>query len=128
MDKDKLSRRELMKKLGQTGLALAGMELLSGLPLGQEENEALAAGKQSVVAVASKGTVAQKVKNAVDKLGGMSQFVKKGAKVVIKPNGAWACPPEPCEQPIHGNCFHTMSPRISPAARACASRSAGMSA
>lgn len=94
MKTDKCDRREMMSRMGKAGLALAGFEMLAGgVPaLAAEGGKARVEGP--AVAVASSGTVMQKVKSAIDKLGGIGRFVKKGAKVVIKPNGAWACPPQ----------------------------------
>ena len=48
-----------------------------------------------VIAVASKGRTAKdKVRAAVEALGGMGKFVKPGSKVLLKPNAAFSQPPE----------------------------------
>ena len=51
--------------------------------------------KPDLVAVRD-GTRAAMLDRAIDTLGGMSAFVKKGQKVVIKPNIGWDKPPEIC--------------------------------
>ncbi len=89
----KLNRRELIKKAGAMGLALAGIELLTTLDLFNLVERAEAA-VQSTLVVASKGTTQAKVFRAVTKLGGIQKFVKSGAKVLIKPNAAWSRTPE----------------------------------
>ncbi|MCE1248733.1 MAG: DUF362 domain-containing protein [Firmicutes bacterium] len=90
---DGINRRDLLIKAAALGLSVAGIELLSNTDLLRMVETAEAAGKP-VVAVASKGSVTSMVVKVVDKLGGMSRFVKKGAKVVIKPNIGWARNPE----------------------------------
>ena len=90
---EKLDRRELMKKAGRFGLALAGIELISTLDLFNMVSKAEAAVKPTLV-VSSKGSIHAKVFRAVAKLGGIQKFVKKGAKVLIKPNAAWSRTPD----------------------------------
>jgi uncharacterized protein (DUF362 family) len=84
-------RREMLKKIGRTGLALAGIELLSGMGLFSAGVEA---SSSSTVAVASGNNISQMVTKVVNQLGGMGRFVKRGAKVVIKPNVSFARTPE----------------------------------
>jgi uncharacterized protein (DUF362 family) len=50
--------------------------------------------QQPVVVVAEKDKPAELVRKAIKALGGMSRFVKKGNRVLIKPNIAFARPPE----------------------------------
>jgi uncharacterized protein (DUF362 family) len=69
------------------GLVAAGVGGLRGLT---EEAEAA----QPTIAVASKREPAALVKAAVDALGGMRKFVKKGDVVLVKPNIGWARRPE----------------------------------
>ena len=47
-----------------------------------------------VIAVASKRDPAGLVRAAMEALGGIGKFVRPGAKVLVKPNIAWACRPE----------------------------------
>lgn len=78
-----VTRREFIK----TGsVAAAGVALSSVNVLAQDK-------KKSVVAVA-KGKPEEIVKKAVDALGGMQAFVKKGDRVVLKANMGFPNPPE----------------------------------
>ena len=81
-----MKRRELLRRLG-LGVAAVG---LGQVALGQR------AGKQQqpVVVVAEKDKPAELVRKAIKALGGMGKFVKKGNRVLIKPNIAFARPPE----------------------------------
>ena len=80
-----MKRRELLRRLG-LGVAAVG---LGQFALGQK------AGKQQpVVVVAEKDRPAELVRKAIKALGGMGKFVKKGNRVLIKPNIAFARPPE----------------------------------
>lgn len=88
-----LSRRELIRKAGGLGLALAGIELMTTLDLFNMVESVEAAVKPTLV-VASKGSAQAMVFRAVAKLGGIQKFVKSGAKVLIKPNAAWSRTPE----------------------------------
>lgn len=88
-----INRRELLTKAAALGLSIAGLELLSNTDLLKVVDTAEAAGKP-MLALASKGSVTSMVVKVIDKLGGMSRFVKKGARVVIKPNIGWARNPE----------------------------------
>ena len=88
MEKNRFDRREMLKKIGRTGVTVAGLSLAgASLPTG-----AMAQSEKSKVIVAHNGTMFNKILNSINKLGGVSKFIKKGAKVVIKPNGAWARP------------------------------------
>jgi uncharacterized protein (DUF362 family) len=90
MGKHDVTRRGFMKRAIGAGLAACGMaELigLDGLP------PAEAAGVPTIV-VASKKSPAQLVQAAMAALGGMESFVKRGARVLVKPNMAWARRPE----------------------------------
>jgi uncharacterized protein (DUF362 family) len=79
-----LSRREFLRRAGIAGAAC-------GLGLWHLE-EVEAAGP--ILSVATKGTPEALVKKAIDGLGGIGKFVKRGNSVVIKPNLAWARSPE----------------------------------
>lgn len=89
---DKLTRRDFLRKAGlagafTTGLAIAGDDFL-------EMMEQAHAAPAPTLSVASKGDIEALVKKAIDGLGGIGKFVKKGNSVVIKPNLAWARAPE----------------------------------
>lgn len=88
---EKYSRREFLKRTGIAGAAVYGTGL--GLFGAIDEAEAAAAAT-STMAIASKGTPGELVRKAVNALGGMKKFVKKGNTVLIKPNIAWAQTPE----------------------------------
>jgi len=88
---DKFSRREFFRKAGIIGVSTVGFGLAGGPLFNLFEDEAEAAG--SVLSVASGGNPEEMVKRAVDGLGGISRFVKKGNSVCIKPNLAWARKP-----------------------------------
>lgn len=83
-----VKRRELLRRLG-FGLAAVGLGQISvAQKAGQQ--------RSSVLAVAEKDSPANLVRKAIKALGGMSKFVKKGNTVLIKPNMAFARPPEVC--------------------------------
>jgi uncharacterized protein (DUF362 family) len=81
-EKTDLTRRQFLKATA-VGLA-AG---LAGLP------EPLAAAEEVDLAVIS-GEPAQATRRALEALGGLSRFVKRGQRVVIKPNMSFARSPE----------------------------------
>ncbi len=80
-----MKRRELLRQLG-LGVVAAG---LGQVALGQKTGK-----QQPVVVVAEKDKPAELVRKAIKALGGMGKFVKKGNSVLIKPNIAFARPPE----------------------------------
>ena len=85
---DAFTRREFLRRIGivsaaTCGLGLAGGELLELL----EEAEAAA---RPTLSIASGGSADALVKKAIDGLGGIKKFVKRGNSVVVKPNLAWA--------------------------------------
>lgn len=86
-----MKRRELLRNLG-LGLTLGG---LGGFSEAQRVRR-VSTQQSSVVVVAGKDRPAALVRKAIKALGGMSKFVKKGNTVVIKPNMAFARPPEVC--------------------------------
>ena len=88
---DRFSRREFLRRAGIVSAAVGGLTLAGDEILGFLE-EAEAASK-STLAIASKGSPEVLVKKAIDGLGGIGKFVKKGGSVVIKPNLAWARTP-----------------------------------
>lgn len=88
----KIDRREFLRRAGilavtTAGLGIAGDDLLDIL----EEAEAAT---RPTLSVASGSGIETMVKKAIDGIGGIGKFVKKGQSVVIKPNLAWARTPE----------------------------------
>lgn len=117
----RIPRREFFKSSAKAGLALAGLGALPGAAaLAQEAAKAAeaatpaaAAGTGSTVAPAAAGSTsapavagksqawiveseypAEAVKKALELAGGMSKYVAKGERVVLKPNMGWARTPE----------------------------------
>lgn len=86
--KKRLNRREFIKgaTLGVT-LPLMTNPLHFYGTLARAEEE-------TTLVIAEKGTPAQLLQAAMNLIGGMTRFVKKGQKVVIKANIAWARTPE----------------------------------
>jgi uncharacterized protein (DUF362 family) len=76
----KLTRREMLEGMAAAAAAAT-------LPAGE-----LFAGAENMVGF--KGDPAESVKKAIETLGGISKFVAKGDKVVIKPNMGFASPPD----------------------------------
>ncbi len=87
---DKFTRREFLRRAGIVSAATYGLTLVGDEMLGFLE-EAEAAGP--IMTIAWNGSIEARVKKAVDGLGGMGKFVKKGSSVAIKPNIAWARSP-----------------------------------
>lgn len=89
---NRLSRREFLRRAGVVsaatcGFTLVGEEIL-GFLAGAE------AASKSTLSIASSGSPEVLVQKAVDGLGGIGKFVKRGNSVLIKPNLAWARTPE----------------------------------
>lgn len=82
-----------MASLARSGFLLAAGGLLSALPPGMKK-EAFAIPGRSLVAVSSSGSVMEKVRKAIDGIGGIGRFVRKGNRVVLKPNAGWTRRPE----------------------------------
>ena len=89
---DRFSRREFLRRAGIAGVSAYGLSLVGDELLGLTDEAEAAA--RPVLAVASKRSPETLVRQAVNGLGGIKKFVRKGAKVVIKPNLAWARTPE----------------------------------
>lgn len=86
--KQKLTRRQFMK--GAVVVASAPL-IMDALPF--YETLAHASGEADLV-IAKNGTPARLLQAAMTPMGGMGRFVKKGQRVVIKANIAWARTPE----------------------------------
>jgi uncharacterized protein (DUF362 family) len=83
----KISRRQFIK-----GAAVSALPLFSGsLPF---YGSLARAAEEADLVVAKNGSPSQLLQAAMAPLGGMGRFVKKGQRVVIKANIAWARKPE----------------------------------
>jgi len=80
-----IDRRSFLKNLAVAGAALA---FAKPLKANAQTEKAI-----DLVAVMG-GEPDAMFKKAIDELGGMGKFVKKGSKVVVKPNIGWDKPPE----------------------------------
>ena len=87
MDKNKINRREFIKKSAEAAACAAVGMTLPGL-----YGRTAIAGQQPNIVVAN-GAPGPATRAAVDAMGGMGQFVKSGSKVVIKPNMSFPNPP-----------------------------------
>ncbi len=84
-----IDRRKFLKIAGMAGVAVSGM-IESPFLFGAEKN----AKSGLDLAVVQKGDPAALVQKAIEMMGGISRFVKKGNKVVVKPNIGWDRVPE----------------------------------
>ena len=89
---DRLSRREFLRRAGIVSAATCGFTLVGDEILGFLE--VAEAASKSTLSIASSGSPEVLVQKAIDGLGGMGKFVKRGNSVLIKPNFAWARTPE----------------------------------
>ncbi|MDQ7824739.1 MAG: DUF362 domain-containing protein [Candidatus Eremiobacteraeota bacterium] len=87
--KNELTRREALEKLARLGLAAAGTAVLSALPGGISQAQPAA----SKIVVAKDGNLYGRLINALKPFGGIERFVRKGSKVLLKPNIGWAREP-----------------------------------
>jgi len=85
------SRRDFLRRAGIVGASAVGFALAGDDLLGVLESAQAA---PPILSVASKASPERLVEKAINGLGGIRKFVKKGAKVVIKPNLAWIRAPE----------------------------------
>lgn len=88
MKRSGMNRREFLKKSAECAAYTAAAMTLTGMPKGAEAAET---GPDLVVANGSPGPA---TRAAVEAMGGMSRYVRPGAKVVIKPNMSFPNPPE----------------------------------
>jgi uncharacterized protein (DUF362 family) len=85
--RENVTRREFLKRAAALGVGALGIEhLLAG-----KHVEAAAA---PTIAVASKKSPAELVRASIHAVGGIGKFVRKGQRVVIKPNIGWARRPD----------------------------------
>jgi len=85
----RLSRRDFLGACAKGGLVLGAAVSAPGLVLDAIASEQV----RPRVAVAN-GSPEQAVKQAIEALGGISNFVKPGDRVLLKPNMSFANPPE----------------------------------
>jgi uncharacterized protein (DUF362 family) len=78
-----ITRREFVQVAAGTAIIAAGASA----------QDAIKSGSKSEVYV-GKGTAQEILPKIVEKMGGISQYVKPGARVIIKPNMSFANPPE----------------------------------
>jgi hypothetical protein len=76
-----IDRRQFLKIAGMAGVAISGM---MDYPLVSKADTKVATPMD--LAVVHNGDPAMLVQRAIDMLGGISKFVKKGNVVVVKPN------------------------------------------
>lgn len=84
--RDGLTRREFIRDAARAGAGAATVGAFAGRAWGAEPRPRLA--------VVRKGAPADMARKAIEALGGMKTFVKRGDVVVVKPNMAWERRPE----------------------------------
>jgi uncharacterized protein (DUF362 family) len=90
---DKISRREFLIRGAALGLAYGGLGLISTPSILKAVTEP-ASSTTLDLAAAKGGDPAKNTMKAIQALGGIERFVRKGNKVVLKPNCLAANPPE----------------------------------
>jgi uncharacterized protein (DUF362 family) len=93
MKKDKISRRDFLIRGASAGLTCAGLGLISTPSLLRAAVEPVLTGSLDL-AIAKGGDPASNTVKAIEALGGIERFVKKGNTVAIKPNPISAIGPE----------------------------------
>jgi uncharacterized protein (DUF362 family) len=95
--KNKLSRREFLKQSSLFAGVVAGsslpLNIITAAKAGQSPATTPSSAKSSI-AVAQKGSPTELTKRALNSLGGINKFVKKGDIVLVKPNIGWDRRPE----------------------------------
>jgi len=101
--KDSLTRRDFIAWAAAGGAALAGLRALSRVRLPFRQRAHAPSDLKRGLAIAhgtapapqgEREVVRRMTRAAVDALGGMARLVRRGSTVIIKPNIAWATPPE----------------------------------
>ena len=92
MNEGRITRREFMRRAAALGAAAYGLSQLE--EWGGLGGLAEAAGKPVLAVSAKSHDPAALTRAAIEALGGMGKFVKKGNVVLIKPNMAWNRKPE----------------------------------
>ncbi len=90
---DKISRREFLIRGAALGLAYGGLGLISAPNILRAVTEPTPSDRLDL-AVAKGGNPTDNTVKAIQALGGIERFVKKGSKVVLKPNCLAANPPD----------------------------------
>jgi uncharacterized protein (DUF362 family) len=98
MSREEVTRRDFLRRALGATLAACGLSGMAGLR-SPESVEAAAPSGPTIAAAAGKEPAgglrpAGLVRAAVEALGGMGRFVRQGARVLVKPNIAWARKPE----------------------------------
>ncbi|MDD4180041.1 MAG: DUF362 domain-containing protein [Victivallaceae bacterium] len=93
-----MDRREFFKK-GAAAAGVAGLTLMLGktgvwAAESTKNQETAVSGETSVLAAVKGGEPDVMFDQAIEALGGMKKFVKKGQTVLIKPNMSWDCAPD----------------------------------
>jgi uncharacterized protein (DUF362 family) len=87
-----MNRRDFLKLLTGAGLVFLAGEWLPAAAAGLK-NLAKAENYRALVCLAQGGNIEERLKRALAPLGGIEHFVSPGARVVLKPNVAWARKP-----------------------------------
>ncbi len=87
MNGQKISRREFLK------VGISSTLFILGMPLYSSSIQISNTTKARVVAVKG-GSYENRVDKAIESLGGIGRWVKRGSKVLVKPNIGWDVPPE----------------------------------
>ena len=84
----RMDRREFIRIVSAGSLLAANAGFLGRVWAGAKE------GAKALVSVVNGKEPGEMIRKVLEPWGGMSYFVKEGARVVIKPNAAWERTPE----------------------------------
>lgn len=88
-----MDRRKFLRAIAVTGAAATIKATTGGMDVLAETLDTTQAGKVDMVAVMG-GEPDMMFRKAIAEIGGMGKYIKKGAKVVVKPNIGWDKTPE----------------------------------
>ncbi len=91
---DKITRRNFIKGMAVTTAGIYGLQMLDNNQALAQTGNLLSVAQGPLAKGADPETIKKTTKQAMIALGGMSKFVSKGSKVLIKPNIAWNRTPE----------------------------------
>ncbi|HGE72490.1 TPA: DUF362 domain-containing protein [Candidatus Poribacteria bacterium] len=91
---DKITRRDFIKSMAVTTAGIYGLQLLDDNIAFAQTGNIIAVAQGPLEKGADREAIKKTTKQAIMALGGMSKFVSKGSKVLIKPNIAWNRTPE----------------------------------